>query len=123
VAIPLTRPVTFRESHALGKRMTGLPKALPRCPQDVSQDIPRGCLPGVDRADTPDFMPGWKCALYEDVDRKTGEARAARTNNEVARARTATVRFGTHHRYPRACAGLFLCSRLKTAAERAGDGN
>ena len=33
VAIPLTRPGTFRESHALGKRMTGLPKALPRCPQ------------------------------------------------------------------------------------------
>ena len=33
MAIPLTRPVTFRESHALGKRMTGLPKALPRCPQ------------------------------------------------------------------------------------------
>jgi hypothetical protein len=44
VAIPLTRPVTFRESHALGKRMTGLPKALPRCPQARAELNETGCL-------------------------------------------------------------------------------
>ena len=77
MAIPLTRPVTFRESHALGKRMTGLSKALPRCPQDV---YPPWVSARSDRADTPDFMPGWKCALYEDVDPKTREG--SRGKNE-----------------------------------------
>ena len=37
--------------------------ALPRCPGRVSRRPPVGVCPGVNRADTPDTMPGWKCGL------------------------------------------------------------
>jgi hypothetical protein len=42
--------------------------ALPRCPQDASQDVhPWVSAPGWIGQTPPDFMPGWKCGLCEDV--------------------------------------------------------
>jgi hypothetical protein len=52
-----------RVACAWQARMTGPCRRFPV----VHKRPPVGVCPGVDRADTPDFMPGWKCALCEDV--------------------------------------------------------